>query len=251
MDAGNGTGTLIGCAGWSLSRAVASHFPGEGSHLERYARVLPAVEINSAFYRPHKPATYARWRDSVPAAFRFSVKMPKEISHLRRLRDCGQPLENFLSEVAGLGDKLGCLLLQLPPSLAFDPPAAQAFLLRLRAATGVDVVCEPRHASWFGEEAAALLAECRIAYVEADPSPHALPASPTGPVYLRLHGTPRIYYSDYPEDVIDTLAARLSALREAGRTAWCVFDNTAEGAAVPNALSLLAKLAARCPPARP
>jgi uncharacterized protein YecE (DUF72 family) len=61
---------LVGCAGWSLSSAVAPEFPGAGSHLERYARVLPAVEINSSFYRPHRAATYARWRDShaCPAA---------------------------------------------------------------------------------------------------------------------------------------------------------------------------------------
>jgi len=242
---------FVGCAGWSVPRVVATRFPGEGSHLERYARVLPAVEINSSFYRPHKPATYARWRDAVPGQFRFSVKIPKEISHLRRLRDCAGPLADFLAEAGELREKLGCLLLQLPPSLAFDAPTAQAFLALLRERTEGAVVCEPRHASWFGVEAAALLEAFGIGYVEADPSPYPLPAPHAGPVYLRLHGSPRIYYSDYPDSVIEAVAAKLAALRDAGQTAWCVFDNTAEGAAVPNALSLLEKLATRRPRARP
>lgn len=237
--------TLVGCAGWSVPKSVAQRFSEQGSHLERYARVLDAVEINSSFYRPHKPATYARWRDSVPAAFRFSVKMPKEISHVRRLRDCEQPLRTFLAEAGELRDKLGCLLLQLPPSLAYDADVAPDFLRLLRASTGIDIACEPRHASWFREDVAELLGELRIAYVEADPAPHALPSRPqAAPLYLRLHGSPRIYYSSYPDDFIAHLADRLAQLRAAGRRAWCIFDNTAEGAAVPNALSLLEKLAA-------
>ena len=71
----------IGCAGWSIHKDAAAAFPVEGSHLERYARVFPAVEINSSFYRPHKPETYARWADSVPDGFRFAVKVPRAITH--------------------------------------------------------------------------------------------------------------------------------------------------------------------------
>lgn len=251
MDERNGGTLYIGCAGWNVPRAAAASFAGQGSHLERYGGVLNAVEINSSFYRPHKPATYARWRDSVPEPFRFSVKIPKEISHLRKLHDCREPLARFLGEAGELRHKLGCLLLQLPPSLAHEPKTARGFLQLLRDSTSVDIVCEPRHASWFGAEAAALLEEYRVAYVEADPAPHALPARRPGLAYLRLHGSPRIYYSDYPDSFIDAVAQRLAALREAGQSAWCVFDNTAEGAAVPNALSLRAKLAAHCRPARP
>ncbi|MFY0574630.1 DUF72 domain-containing protein [Cystobacter fuscus] len=126
---------LIGCAGWSLARAVAGFFPAGGSHLERYAQVLPAVELNSSFYRPHRPATYARWRDSVPATFRFSVKVPKVITHERRLCDVEEPLARFLEEVGHLDEKLGCLLVQLPPSLRFEPAVAGAFFEVLRART--------------------------------------------------------------------------------------------------------------------
>ena len=105
----------VGCAGWSIPRQYAEHFPEWGTHLERYAQRFPAVEINSSFYRPHRPATYARWAASVPASFQFAVKVPREISHMRRLRDVADPLERFLSEVEALGTALGPVLVQLPP----------------------------------------------------------------------------------------------------------------------------------------
>jgi len=235
----DGPTSLIGCAGWSLASAVAGHFPAGGSHLERYAQVLPAVEINSSFYRPHRPATYARWRDSVPAAFRFAVKMPKVITHERRLRDVEEPLARFLEEAGHLGEKLGCLLVQLPPSLCFEPAAAGAFFEALRARTQGDVVCEPRHATWSSEAAQRLLADVRVAVVRADPQ--VVPEVPVqgGVVYFRLHGSPKVYHSEYSGPYLDALALELEAHRRAGRRTWCIFDNTASFAAVPNALSLL------------
>ena len=231
--------TLIGVAGWSLSSSVFEHFPTEGSHLERYAQVLPAVEINSSFYRPHRPATYARWRESVPAAFRFSVKVPKLLTHEQRLRDFREPLERFLAEASHLEEKLGCLLVQLPPSLQFDAAAAGPFFEALRERTEVDVVCEPRHVTWTAEGAQALLARCRVGVVRADPQ--VVPEVPVGAhvAYYRLHGSPKVYHSEYSEPYLDALSRELAAHRAAGRRTWCIFDNTASFAAVPNALSLL------------
>ena len=236
---------LIGCAGWGLSAAVATDFPGEGSHLERYARVLPAVEINSSFYRPHRPSTYARWRESTPAAFRFSVKVPKALTHEQRLRgDGAEVLDRFLAEAGELREKLGCLLVQLPPSLQFEAEAAGSFFEALRARTAVDVVCEPRHATWSTPEAQALLAAHRVDVVRADPQ--VVPATPLrGAVaYYRLHGSPRIYHSEYSEAFLGDLARELTAHHAAGRRTWCIFDNTASGAAQPNALSLLRQVGA-------
>ncbi|OYU73674.1 MAG: hypothetical protein CFE45_36685, partial [Burkholderiales bacterium PBB5] len=110
----------IGCAGWTLPASLQEAFGGDGSHLQRYAQRLNATEINSSFYRVHRPATYARWADSVDASFAFSAKLPKWITHERRLQGCAEPLAGVLSEAAGLGARLGCLLVQLPPSLAFE-----------------------------------------------------------------------------------------------------------------------------------
>src|SRR5689334_16524473 len=136
---------FVGCAGWALPAPHQGRFPQWGSHLERYALRLPAVEINSSFYRPHLASTYARWSAAVPAAFRFSVKVPKTITHERRLAGTDALLDAFLSGVTSLGERLGCLLVQLPPSLAFDPPVAEAFFAALRQRHAGPVVAEPRH----------------------------------------------------------------------------------------------------------
>ena len=232
---------LVGCAGWSLSSAVAPQFASDGSHLERYARVLPAVEINSSFYRPHRAATYARWRDSVPASFRFSVKLPKEITHVRRLRDVSGEVDTFLDAAGNLGDRFGCLLVQMPPSLAFDAASAAALFAQLRERLGAAIACEPRHQTWFGPEAAELLARFDVARVLADPQVAVAPAPALfeDVVYVRLHGSPVIYHSDYGPAYLKENAARLSEQFRQGRQVWCIFDNTASGAAVPNALATM------------
>ncbi len=239
----------IGCAGWSVPRAESSRFAAAGSHLERYASRLDAVEINSSFHRPHRPATYARWRASVPADFRFSVKLPRAITHDLRLQEAGEPLAAFVREVAGLGEKLGCLLVQLPPSLSFDPAmaaVAEGFFAGLRAliaAPAVPVACEPRHPTWFTPTADDLLRGLGVARVAADPARVPAAAEPggwRGLAYYRLHGSPRTYYSEYSEEFLAALAARLQA--EPGRPVWCIFDNTALGAATANALDLRRRL---------
>ncbi len=237
---------LIGTAGWSIPRAVAAAFPGSGSHLERYAAILPAAEINSSFHRPHRRTTYERWAASTPADFRFSVKVPKEISHVRRLLGAQEPLEVFLDQAGGLGAKLGVVLLQLPPSLVFQRGTASAFFAALSQALVAHaiVACEPRHATWFSAEADACLREHRVARVAADPivAPGGeRPGGWTGLRYRRLHGSPRMYYSAYEPQQLDTLADTLTIGNEAASD-WCIFDNTASGAAMADALYLRSRL---------
>ena len=229
---------MVGTAAWSIPGQHAHGFPAGGSHLERYSRRFPAVEINSSFYRPHRPSTYQRWASTVPAHFRFAVKVPKEITHLRRLADADEPLERFLAEAGALGEKLGPLLVQLPPGFAFDERRVAAFLDRLRGRTEGDVVCEPRHRSWFTAEAGRLLSGFRIARVAADPAVVPAAAEPggwPGLAYHRLHGSPKMYHSPYSADCLSGLVHRLSG---AGGAVWCIFDNTAEGWATHDALLL-------------
>lgn len=235
----------VGTAGWSVPGTQAAHFPGAGSHLERYARRFPIVEINTSFYRPHRVATYARWAAAVPEGFRFAVKVPRTITHDRRLADGAEPLARFLAEVAGLGSKLGPLLLQLPPSLAFDRVTAGAFLADLRRAVAGDIVCEPRHRSWFAAEVERRLNDLAIARVAADPAPVRGAGEPggwRGLSYYRLHGSPRMYYSAYAPAFLDRCAERLRADAAQRRTAWCIFDNTAAFAATGDALDTLARV---------
>ena len=117
----------IGTAGWSIPKTAAALFPGEGSHLERYARVLNCAEINSSFYRPPMASTWVKWAAAVPAGFQFSVKAPKAISHEAQLMGTGALLRQFLSAASLLGEALGPILFQLPPKLAFDEGRARAF----------------------------------------------------------------------------------------------------------------------------
>jgi uncharacterized protein YecE (DUF72 family) len=234
--------THIGTAGWSVPSRYADRFPAEGSHLERYARRLNAIEINTSFYRPHRRATYERWAASVPADFRFAVKLPRTMTHEQRLKDCGDLLDRFAGEVAGLGPKLGVLLVQLPPSLAFEAEAMKEFVAALRRRIDAPAACEPRHATWFGPEAEGLLQRLRVARVAADPARAAGAGEPggwDGLGYYRLHGSPKIYYSDYDEAVLAGMRRRLQAHRAAGIPAWCIFDNTAAFAALGNALAVM------------
>ena len=229
----------VGCAGWSLPREHWPLFTADGTHLQRYASQLTAVEINSSFYRPHRPQTYARWAESVPATFRFSVKMPKLITHVQRLQDCESLLEEFLSQCTSLGDSLGCLLVQLPPSLAYDEAVADAFFSALRQRYAGPVVLEPRHDSWLNADA--LLVEQHIGRVAADPSPIPggdAPGGWPGIQYWRWHGSPRIYHSDYGQDRLKVLAQQVLNAQQTGAVTWCIFDNTASGFAVGNALTL-------------
>jgi uncharacterized protein YecE (DUF72 family) len=230
--------TLVGTAGWAIAAASADAFPGQGSSLERYAACFGCAEINSSFHRSHRPGTWRRWGESVPPGFRFSAKLPREITHKRRLADCSEPLAAALAEMAALGEGLAILLVQLPPSLAFDPRVAGAFFRELRGRWDRDIACEPRHPSWFDGEADALLAEVRAARVAADPArvPEAAePGGWRGLTYYRLHGSPAPYRSSYDDGRLEAYAERIAA--SPGRT-WCIFDNTASGAATGDALKL-------------
>jgi uncharacterized protein YecE (DUF72 family) len=236
---------LVGCAGWSLPRAVQPAFGEGASLLARYATRFPVAEINSSFHRPHAFNTYARWAAAVPAHFRFSVKLPRTISHDKRLVDCAEELAEFLLQSAGLGDRLGCLLVQLPPSFAFASSVAAPFFTLLRQRHPGGVAVEPRHVSWFTREADALLAGLAMARVLADPVRHEPGRWPGGDlrrIYLRLHGSPRMYYSAYQPEVLIALARRMREAAADGAEVWCIFDNTAGQAAAGDALALCAEL---------
>ena len=232
---------FIGCAGWSLRKEHQPLFPKGASHLERYAGRFRCVEINSSFYKPHRPATYRRWRESTPSEFRFAVKVPRTITHTARLRDAAPLLDQFLGEATALEEKLGPLLVQLPPSLRFEAASVEAFFAEFRARHAGPIVCEPRHKTWFTEEAEELLKSHRIGRVAADPPRAEMDAEPGGDlsvIYYRLHGSPEIYYSAYPDEKLDEAHRELLRWSASAEQVWCIFDNTAEGHATTNALAL-------------
>jgi uncharacterized protein YecE (DUF72 family) len=239
-----------GTAGWSIPRALAEEFPGEGPHLARYARRMHCAEINTSFYRSHARETYAKWASLTPRGFRFAVKLPRGITHEGRLKGARPLLEQFLVEAGGLGNKLGPLLVQLAPSHAYEARAVRAFFRLLRELHAGPVVCEPRHASWFEAKAQASMAEFRIGQVMADPARIPAAALPGGwlgedekgtgaTLYARLHGSPRVYWSAYESAQLRLWRERLDAM-PGNADRWCIFDNTASGAALANALAFMA-----------
>ena len=234
----------VGTAGWSIPRAAAFRFDSAGTHLERYSRSLRCAEINSSFHRPHAKATYAKWRDSTPVDFRFAVKLPRTITHELKLQEAREPFVTFMDQTDGLAEKRGPILVQLPPSLSFDASVVMPFLDVVRKVYKGPLVCEPRHAAWFSPAATSLLEHYRISRVAADPPPVPEAVFPAGwprVAYFRLHGSPRKYWSRYDEDDIATLAATVRSVATAEEV-WCVFDNTASGAAIENAWELRERL---------
>jgi uncharacterized protein YecE (DUF72 family) len=217
----------VGVAGWSIPKTLGEHYPATGSHLERYAASLPCVEINSSFYRHHQPKTYARWAASVPSGFRFSVKLAREFTHDARLAPPAAAVKECLAGINELGATFGVLLIQLPPSLAFEAKRVEGMLRLLRDHCPALLAWEPRHRSWASEEACALLEKYSAAKVIADPEPCSAPralSSDRRLRYYRLHGSPEMYRSSYGPEFLARLAAEME--NAPSRELWCVFDNT-------------------------
>ena len=128
-----GVRVRIGTTGWVVPRAHAAALAAEGSHLERYARAMNCVEINSTFYRLHQEKTFARWAASVPEDFRFAVKAPKAVTHEAKLCHCGAALAAFFAQlVPAGGESLRPVLVQLPPKLlSFDEVVVQGSFLSM------------------------------------------------------------------------------------------------------------------------
>ena len=186
----------VGTAGWSIPRISAHRCPTAGTHLERYARLFRCAEINSSFYRPHAPATYAKWGASTPGGFSFAVKVPRLITHELALRRSRAPFEQFVAETASLEDHRGPLLVQLPPSLVFASRPVMKFFDMVRNCYDGPVVCEPRHPTWFSAGAQAVMKRFAVARVAADPpivKESRTPGGWDGLAYFRLHGSPRMY----------------------------------------------------------
>jgi uncharacterized protein YecE (DUF72 family) len=237
----------IGIAGWNLPKNIESHFPKSGSHIERYSSVFNCVEINSSFYRDHKKETYVKWATMVPNDFRFSVKLSRYFTQKIRLKETGKNLKEILNGVFGLKEKLGILLVQLPPSLEFDFKIANKFMSDLKKLTqNVDVVWEPRHKSWGSEQAIETLAKYGMSKVLADPEPcvlkKSLRVSVEDPRYLRLHGSPEIYKTLYKKSTVKRIASSILNPISPAKDSWCIFDNTAYGRAHINALHLRSEI---------
>jgi uncharacterized protein YecE (DUF72 family) len=233
---------FIGTASWTIPKAYQEFFPSEGTHLERYAKTLTGVEINSSFYKDHKAITYERWMHAVPKEFRFAVKLSRVFTHDMKLQLRGTPLAQHLMAVQHLGEKLGVILIQLPPSLVFERRDAAPFLTDLRKYYEGPLVIEPRHTSWLGEDALPLWRDLHISKVIADPDPCKAEGDEQlqfgAAMYFRWHGSPQMYKSNYGPPELAELQQRIYKNADKFKCVWCIFDNTTLDYAIPNALKL-------------
>ncbi|MGZ4542404.1 MAG: DUF72 domain-containing protein [Mycobacteriaceae bacterium] len=265
----------VGISGWTYPPWRKVFYP-EGlphrSELAYASRLLRTVEINGSFYSLQKPTSYQKWCAETPEDFVFSVKGGRFVTHLKKLRDVETPLANFFSSgVLALGHKLGPVLWQLPPSLAFDAERLAAFFELLprttveaarlaerhdermagRAWTTTDAerplrhVLEVRHPSYRDPEFPKLLRQHEIGLVIADSAGKwpQLEEVTADVVYVRLHGDTELYASGYSEPALDAWAAKARAWSEQGCEVFVYFDNDAKVHAPFDAMSLATKLA--------
>jgi uncharacterized protein YecE (DUF72 family) len=229
---------LVGTSGFDYKDWRGSFYPRfikSGDRLAFYADHFDTVELNVTFYRMPAASAFRGWRDAVPEGFVFAVKASRYLTHIRRLVDPEQPVE-FLMERAGeLGDRLGPILLQLPPSLEIDLDRLE----RTLEAFGreVRVAVEPRHNSWFVPELCDVLRRHEAAFVLADRRGPITPLwSTSGWTYLRMHqgsATPRPCYG---ERALRSWAERLAELPGgAGQNGYVYFNNDHRACAVKNA----------------
>lgn len=237
---------FVGTAAWTIPTPYKDLFPKEGTHLEKYARVLTGVELNSSFYRDHQAKTYEKWAQMTPENFRFAIKLSRELTHEKRLECSIEEIAEKIDPISKLEKKFSALLVQLPPSLDFDRETAKSFFANLREVTEVPVAFEPRHPNWVTPVAQRILKEFRISKVVADPDPCEVinwqDFLTPDLVYHRLHGSPQVYRSLYTEDVLQETARLMQAEKSKHENVWCMFDNTAYGYATYNALQLLKRL---------
>ena len=230
---------FVGTSGWNYGPWRGLFYPeklAKARWLEYYSGIFPTLEVNATFYREMSESTYEKWRLSTPEGFRWAVKAHRFITHVKRLRGVAEPVGRFFSSVSALGDKLGPVLFQLPPSLAFDKET----IVKFRRCLPSDRRCaiEARHASWMEDEAVDLLRELGLGFCVSDSGGRypSRVAATSDFSYFRLHGPRELYASAYSASDLEAWAERIADLNV---DAYVYFDNDFRAYAPENARSLM------------
>ncbi len=242
---------FVGTSGWMYKHWRQVFYPPDlppARWFEFYARHFDTVEINNTFYRLPQASTFASWRAQARAGFVYAVKASRYITHLKKLKDVAQPLQNLLARARQLGEHLGPLLYQLPPNWQQDPARLASFVELLPA--DLLHVFEFRHPSWFSDDVFDLLDRHGVGFCIMDLAGHETPVQVTGRLaYVRFHGPSRAYEGSYSDEELALWAGRIRRFLADGRPTYVYFNNDAHGYAVQNALHLR-ELVARSLPAR-
>jgi uncharacterized protein YecE (DUF72 family) len=234
-------GTIrIGCSGWIYKHWRGVFYPEKMAQhrwFAHYAQTFHTVELNTSFYHLPKPETFTKWRDQAPPGFRYAVKASRFITHMKKLKDCEEPLDTFLTRARNLGEAIGPILYQLPPKWGFNRERIESFIALLPR--DLVHVFEFREKSWLTEEVFALLDEHGVSFCA-----HDMPGSKTerwaaGPIaYVRFHGGEGKYWGRYPDEALLAWADWIVAQARGGRDVWCYFNNDIGGHAIHDALTL-------------
>jgi uncharacterized protein YecE (DUF72 family) len=235
---------MIGTSGWQYKDWRGAFYPAKLPQrlwLEHYAERFAVVEVNNAFYRLPERSTFQQWRERTPADFVFAVKMSRYLTHVKRLKEPAEPVARFLGRADALGDKLGPVLLQLPPTLKADLAALEETLKQFPR--DVRVAVEPRHESWFSTEVRDLLGHYGAALSWADRQGR--PLSPLWETadfgYLRLHEGRARPWPNYGRASLASWIDRVAGSREGVQERFVFFNNDPGGAAIANAATMAAQ----------
>ncbi|MFN2613941.1 MAG: DUF72 domain-containing protein [Actinomycetota bacterium] len=218
------SGTLfVGTSGFSYREWKPEFYPADlksKDFLSFYSRAFPSVEINNTFYRAPTPSLLDGWKVQTPADFRFTLKAPQKITHIRRLRDTDEEVGYFLNTARALDERLGCILFQLPPSLKADAELLEKFLAALPG-DPFRFAMEFRHDSWSTDDIKALLGNCGVAWCAADTEdkPVTVVRTARSHVYLRLRGL------NYTDEDLQRWAADARATLDDGLDAYVYFKH--------------------------
>ncbi|MBD3345241.1 MAG: DUF72 domain-containing protein [Chitinivibrionales bacterium] len=234
----------IGTSGWHYKHWTGPFYPEKmktGDMLKFYLQHFSTVEINNSFYKLPEEKTLKQWASLVPAGFEFAVKASRYITHVKKLKDPEEPVNTFMSRIEVLGDKLGPVLFQLPPSWKVNLERLESFCKVLPG--GFSYAFEFRNPTWFDDSVIEILNEYNASFCIYDIEGRTSPSHLVGPIrYIRLHGPDGKYQGSYSKQQLRKWANLLSSWREQGRKAYCYFDNDQNGYAPHNALTLMEML---------
>lgn len=228
---------FIGTSGWHYDDWKGRFYPKKlpkTKWLEFYAQHFSTLELNNTFYRLPSEEVFSKWYDSSPPGFTFSVKVSRFITHIKRLKDCDEALNNFMSRSTLLKDKLGPLLYQLPPGLHRNDEVLEAFLQKLPP--DLKHVIEFRHQSWLVEDVFDMLRRYNAGFCVFDMPKLECPLLATADfAYIRFHGRESLYSSCYSDEELKDWAEKIYRLAQNLESVYIYFNNDIEGFAIKNA----------------
>jgi uncharacterized protein YecE (DUF72 family) len=235
----------IGCSGWNYRHWRGPFYPEKlavKNWYTHYASVFDTVELNTSFYRLPTADTFLKWRDQAAPGFRYAVKAPRFITHMKKLKDCSEPVEEFLGRARNLGETIGPILYQLPPRWRINKERLEEFIALLPR--DLTHVFEFREKSWLSEEVLTLLDARGVSFCVHDMPGSATPRWACGPIaYVRFHGGEGKYWGRYSDEGLLGWADWAVEQARAGRDVWCYFNNDMYAHAIDDALTLRAMVA--------